>query len=130
MKVRSDRAGLGFLGYTLRYDLDLHGGTHRYLNVFPSKKAVERIREKLRQLTSSGFKHSLQETVKQVNKVLGGWARYFRLGYPRKIFQDLNHFTRCRFQCFLWHRSQRRSRPFRKGESLYAGLQRYGLTYL
>jgi RNA-directed DNA polymerase len=130
VKVRTEGETLDFLGFTFRYDHDLLGGQHRYLNVFPSKKAVERIRETLRQLTSSGFKHSLVNTVKEVNGVLRGWSNYFRYGYPRKVFRDLNHFTRCRFQSFLWHRSQRRSKPFRKGESLYAGLRRYGLVYL
>jgi RNA-directed DNA polymerase len=98
--------------------------------MFPSNKNVERLREKLRQMTASGFKKSLSETVKAVNRVLRGWKNYFSLGYPSKVFRAMNHFTRCRFQSFLWHRSQRRSKPFRKGESLYAGLQRYGLVYL
>ncbi|PYR62508.1 MAG: hypothetical protein DMF91_06460 [Acidobacteria bacterium] len=35
-----------------------------------------------------------------------------------------------RVRRFLRNRSQRRSRPFRRGESLSAGLHRYGLRYL
>ena len=42
----------------------------------------------------------------------------------------VNYYVQVRFRCFLRNRSQRRSRPFRQGESLYAGLQRYGLAYL
>ena len=121
---------LDFLGFTFRYDRDLYGGSRRYLNVFPSKKAVARLREKLRQLTSSGFKKALAQAVLEVNRVVRGWSNYFRYGYPRRAFRSLNHFIPCRFRCFLRHRSQRRSKPFRKGESLYAGLQRYGLVTL
>ena len=31
---------LDFLGFTFRYDRDLYGGVHRYLNVFPSMKSL------------------------------------------------------------------------------------------
>lgn len=121
---------LSFLGFTLRYDRDLMGRNTRYLNVFPSKKAVFRLRDKVRGKTRSGYKKPLREAIEEVNVVLRGWANYFRYGYPRKVFRDVNHFVRCRFGRFLRNRSQRRSKPFRDGESLYAGLKRYGLVYL
>lgn len=121
---------LDFLGYTLRYDRDLKGRDKRYLNVFPSKKAVCKIRESVRKKTCSGYKRPLREVTKEVNVILRGWSNYFRYGYPRKVFRDLNYFVRCRFERFLKNRSQRRSKPFREGESLYVGLQRYGLLYL
>jgi retron-type reverse transcriptase len=44
---------LDFLGYTFRYDKDLHGRGNRYLNVFPSDKALARERDRLREMTSS-----------------------------------------------------------------------------
>ena len=130
--VRMGRVGeaLDFLGFTLRYDRDLKGRNRRYLNIFPSDKAVGRLRDKVRQKTVSGYKKPLREVIEEVNVILGGWANYFRYGYPRKVFRDVNHFVRCRFQRFLDNRSQRRSKPFRQGESLYAGLKRYGLVYL
>jgi RNA-directed DNA polymerase len=134
-KTRIARMGergesLSFLGFTLRYDRDLMGRNMRYLNVFPSKKAILRLRDKVRGKTRSGYKKPLREAIEEVNVVLRGWANYFRYGYPRKVFRDVNHFVRCRFERFLRNRSQRRSKPFRVGESLYAGLKRYGLLYL
>jgi RNA-directed DNA polymerase len=128
--VRVGSQSLDFLGFTLRYDRDLIGRDKEYLNVFPSKRAVSRIREKIRGKTRSGYKKPLREAVAEVNVILRGWANYFRYGYPRKIFRDVNYFVRCRFQRFLRNRSQRRSKPFREGESLYAGMKRYGLLYL
>jgi RNA-directed DNA polymerase len=130
--VRMGRRGevLNFLGFTLRYDRDLKGRDRQYLNIFPSKKAVGRLRDKIREKTRSGYKKTLREVIKEVNVILRGWSNYFRYGYPRKVFRAVNHFVRCRFKRFLLNRSQRRSRPFRQGESLYAGLTRYGLLYL
>lgn len=130
--VRMEERGetLDFPGFTLRYDRDLKGRNKRYLNIFASEKAVVRLRDKIRAKTYSGYKKPLGEVVEQVNVILSGWANYFRYGYPRKVFRDVNRFVRCRFQRFLGNRSQRRSKPFRQGESLYAGLKRYGLVYL
>jgi len=130
--VRMSGAGvrLDFLGFTLRYDRDLRGRPWRYLQVEPSRKAEARLREKLRGLTSASTKTSLPDTVAAVNTLLRGWTAYFRYGYPRRVFRALTYYLQVRFRCFLRNRSQRRSRPFRQGESLYAGLQRYGLRYL
>jgi len=130
--VRMEKRGetLDFLGFTLRYDRDLKGGNKQYLNVFPSEKAIIRLRDKIRRRTLSGYKKPLKEVIEEVNVILRGWANYFHYGYPRRTFRDENHFVRGRFERFTRNRSQRRSKPFRQGESLYAGLKRYGLLYL
>src|SRR5439155_19204045 len=39
VKMGGPRASLDFLGFTLRYDRDLHGRDRRYLNVIPSARA-------------------------------------------------------------------------------------------
>lgn len=121
---------LNFLGFTMRYDRDLRGGNWKYLNTIPSKKAMKRIRERLREKTNSSYKVKLNGTIEEINQITRGWKNYFNYGYPRKSFRDVNHFMRCRFKQFLKNRSQRRSKPFRDGESLYAGLKRRGLEYL
>jgi RNA-directed DNA polymerase len=121
---------LDFLGFTFRWDRDRTGRDRLYLNTVPSARALSRIRDKLRALTPRGKPRPLRPVVQEVNLLLRGWAAYFRYGYPRAAFRALNHFVRGRFLTFLRNRSQRRSRPFRAGEGLYAGLQRYGLHYL
>ena len=89
------------------------------------------MREKLRGLTRAGRRNARSpRRSAAVNTLLRGWAAYFRYGYPRRAFRAVNHYVQVRFRCFFRNRSQRRSRPFRQGESLYAGLQRYGLRYL
>ena len=124
------KESLNFLGFTLRYDRDLRGRDWEYLNIMPGKKAIAALKEKLRAKTRSGYKRRLVHVIGEVNSILRGWGNYFDYGYPRKVFRDVNHYTRTRFQRFLNNRSQRRSKPFRAGESLYAGLKRYGLVYL
>ena len=130
VRVTAPQQRLDFLGFTLRYLPRPLRAAHRYLAVEPSTRAQARLREKLRGLTRASAKRSLRDTVAAVQPLLRGWKAYFRYGYPRRVFRALNHYVRVRFRCFLRNRSQRRSRPFRQGESLYAGLQRYGLRYL
>jgi len=125
--VRMHVAGesLNFLGYTFRYDRDLRGGDWRYLNVFPSQKSEKRIREKIKAITQRSAR-PIWEAIDEVNALLKSWAQYFNYGYPRKVFGALNYYVLECFKGFLRKQSQRRSRPFRKGESLYAGLRRMG----
>ncbi len=121
---------LDFLGFTFRYDKDLHGGTHKYLNLIPSKKAVAKEREKLRTLTGRDRCFvPLPALVDEINLHLRGWANYFRHGYPRAVFRKINHYVRYRLSRHLRRRSQRPFRP-PDGVSLYKHLSSLGLVYL
>ena len=128
--LKEERAELTFLGFTLRYDRDRFGRPHRYLNIVPSAKAQQAIRAKIKTLTAGGCKRRLNEVIAEVNRITQGWKTAFSFGYPRDAFRTLNRYTVLRFRSLLRHRSQRRSKPLREGESLYAGLVRRGLVYL
>jgi len=121
---------LDFLGYTFRYDRDLKGESHRYLNMFPSKKALSRERARLREMTSPRmcFK-PIPVMIAELNSQLGGWSNYFGQGYPRKAFREINHYVRKRLFCHLSRRSQRPWRPA-KGVTSYAQFKKLGLIYL
>jgi RNA-directed DNA polymerase len=128
--LKQEGASLDFLGYTFRYDRDLKGRSHRYLNVFPSKKAVARERAKLHEMTCS--RYCFRPTpllIDDLNRHLGGWANYFRFGYSRAAFRQINTYVRSRLTQHLRRRSQRPFQP-PEGVSYYAHLQRLGLTYL
>ncbi len=128
--LRAEGASLDFLGYTFRYYDDQYGRTKRYLNVFPSKKALARERAKLREKT--GPQRSfvpIAVLVQELNRQMKGWANYFGYGYPRMAFREINRYVRCRMAVHLKRRSQRRYRP-PKGVSLYEHLHRVGLVYL
>lgn len=123
-------ATLDFLGFSMRYDRNLQGRPWQYLNIFPSKKAEKCIQDKLREKTRRGWNQPRRVVIEDVNDMMRGWKNYFDWGYPRKTFRGVNHFMRGRFKCFFRNRSQRSSKPFKDGESLYTGLQRMGLKYL
>jgi RNA-directed DNA polymerase len=123
-------ASLDFLGYTFRYDRDLHGRESRYLNVFPSKKALGRARDKLRELTSSRRCFMpITDMIGEINRWSHGWANYFSHGYPQMAFRRLNWFL---IQQLTKHLQRRSQRSFRvpEGRSFYAHLQTLGLKLM
>ena len=119
-------ASLSFLGFTFRYDRDLHGRKRRYLNVFPANKSVARFREKLRALLAANPVTPIPMLIGRVNRLLNGWKHYFSLGYPRMAFRDVNQYVVAALTRHLQRRSQRPFRP-PAGKSFYAQLQSLGL---
>jgi RNA-directed DNA polymerase len=121
---------LDFLGYSLRYDRDLRGRPWKYLNVFPSSKALKRERAKVRDMTDKRQCFTpIPELIDGVNRHLKGWANYYAYGYPRKAFRDMNHYVRQRLAKHLERRSQR---PYRlpEGRTYYQHLNEWGLITL
>ena len=127
VNFRTKGTELDFLGYTFRYD---RGSRTRYLNVFPSKKAVTKERARLRELTSSRYCFKpVPALIADLNQNLRGWATSFRFGYPWQAYRDLDYYVQHRLRIHLSRRSQRRYRA-PAGVSLYAHLQRLGLQRL
>ncbi len=129
VKLSEAGASLSFLGFTFRYDRDLQGRGHRYLNVFPAKQSVIRFREKLRLLLAANPVTPLPVLIGRVNRLLRGWRQYFSHGYPRMAFRAVNRYVVQRLTRHVRRRSQRPFRP-PEGVSYYAQLQRLGLQLL
>ena len=130
LDLRQTGQTLDFLGYTFRNDLDQYRRAKRYWNLQPSRKATAREREAVRKLVSPKQCYTpLPELIGQLNRHLRGWANYFKLGYPRNAFRDLNHFVQCRLGKHLRRRSQRGWRA-RQGVNLSAHLKHMGLVAL
>jgi len=129
VRLKEAGASLSFLGFTLRYDRDLRGRDHRYLNVFPAKKSVARLRERLRALLAANPVTPIPTLIGRVNRLLYGWKRYFAWGYPRMAFRAVNRYA---VEALTRHLQRRSQRPFRppEGVSYYAQLQRLGLRLL
>ena len=129
VKLR-EAGSLDFLGFTFRYDLDLKGRGHRYLNVFPSEKALAREREKIRDMTATRFCFKpIPALIRQLNRHLRGWSAYFDFGYPRMAYRHINRYVRNRLVAHLERRSQRRYRP-PEDVTFYRHLADLGLVYL
>jgi len=128
--LREEGGSLNFLGYTFRYDRDLKRRARKYLNVFPSTKAVQRERGKLHEMTNSHqcFK-PIPTLIGELNRHLKGWANYFSFGYPSSAYCEIERYVQGRLIQHLQRRSQRPYRP-PQGESWLRHLARLGLVRL
>jgi len=110
--LKEKKASLDFLGYTFRYDRDLKGRGHHYLNVVPSKKALQRERDQLRTMTNCSQSHKpLPCLIAELNRHLKGWGNYFSFGRPQAAYGSIHTFVLQRLYRHVGRRSQRPYRP-------------------
>jgi RNA-directed DNA polymerase len=128
--LREEGASLNFLGYTFRYDRDRKGRDRKYLNVFPSVKALQREREKLHEMTNRHQCHKpIPVLIGELNRHLQGWMNYFSFGYPSSAYCEIERYVRDRL---LQHLQRRSQRPYRlpQGEQWLQHLAKLGLVRL
>ena len=128
--LKEKGASLDFLGYTFRYQRDLYERQQRYLSMQPSKKSVARMRETVRERTSRRqcFK-PVPRVIGELNEQLTGWANYFRQGYPRMVFREINTYVHERLRRHVGRRSQRPFRP-PEGVTYHEHFKQLGLVIL
>lgn len=63
-QIDAKKESFNFLGFTIRYDLNLSGGNTRYWNITPAKKSEQKIREKVKQFLKSHGHCKTQDVAK------------------------------------------------------------------
>jgi RNA-directed DNA polymerase len=98
-----------FLGYTfgpMRYRKD----GHWYLGAAPAKKAVQRVKGRIRQILRPGNQAPWDEVQGELNRVLRGWANYFTYGTRLLAYRAVDHYVYERVRHFLRRRHKVSSR--------------------
>ena len=118
-KTRIVELGLGkegfvFLGCYLRIVLS-HFKGREYLFRWPSPRAMNRIRARIRELTDrrrwAGLK-DIRQVIDLLNPVLRGWGNYFRTGNASLKFKEVDRYVNGRLVRLLRHVRIWRRRPF------------------
>jgi RNA-directed DNA polymerase len=117
--LRRGREGFVFLGCTNRKRRSVQRNPRwHFLQRWPSPKAMNRLRERVRTLTSSRRSGlTLTQLIQRLNPVLRGWSNYFRTGTSEREFQRIDGYVVRR----LWrwhHRSCGQRLPRRRGITL------------
>ncbi|WP_426938669.1 group II intron reverse transcriptase/maturase [Pseudarthrobacter sp. S3] len=82
--------GFDFLGFHI-HRRRKRGTQRRCVYTTPSKKAVQSAKDKVRYKTRRSTLHmSLGELIISLNRMLRGWANYFRHGVSSRVFQQLD----------------------------------------
>jgi RNA-directed DNA polymerase len=92
-----------FLGYTFGPERNRKDG-HWYLAAKPSKKAVRRVKDKVRAQLRPGNKDPLPDVVRALNRLVGGWGRYFRYGSIFVAYRSVDSHVYARMRNFLRRR--------------------------
>ena len=120
-KTRIVETGLGkqgfvFLGCYLRVVLS-HFKRREYLFRWPSVRAANRIRARIRTLTGrrrwAGMK-DIRDVIRIINPVLQGWGNYFCTGNASHTFQQIDSFVHRRLVQLMARRGGDRRKPFRR----------------
>lgn len=102
-----------FLGYTFGPERFRKDG-HWYLAAKPSKKAVARLKEKLRLILRRGNVSPWEEVVVSLNRLIGGWANYFCYGTRLMAYRAIDNYVDRGVRNFLRRRHKMPGRGVRR----------------
>jgi len=89
--------GFDFLGHNIRRQRK-RGTSKHYVYTRPSKKAVQAIKDKVSAKTYRSTRNmDLDELIASLNRMLAGWANYFRYGISKAVFGTIDHHAWGRF---------------------------------
>jgi RNA-directed DNA polymerase len=119
--------GFDFIGYQFVKRPSPKTGKNT-IYIFPAKRAQQKVRNRLKFLTSRRAPISPKEFVELVNPVMRGWTNYFLHTNASDAFRRLQRFINTRFRRYLTCRSKGRGFGWKKypNSKLYA----MGLIYI
>lgn len=107
------REAFTFLGYTFGPMYYRKDG-HRYLGAAPAKKAVQRVKRRIRDILRPGNQGTWEDVRAEVNRVLRGWAAYFSYGTRLMAYRAVDRYVEARVRHFLRRRHKVPTRGTRR----------------
>ena len=84
-------------------------------------KAMDRFKERVRELTRRTKGVSLEDMVKALTVYLRGWHGYFGFCQTPSVLEDLDSWIRRKLRCFLW-------KQWKRGRTRYKELRKRGVN--
>lgn len=113
IEARND--SFNFLGFTIRYDMDIKGRNTKYWNVIPSIKSEQKIRDKVKEYLDTHGHCKTQVVVADINTIMRGWLNYFNIkgvSYPAMSNRRLRYYMFDRLNRYYSRKSQRKCRLY------------------
>src|SRR5246500_5658309 len=119
--------GFDFIGFNFVKRRSPKSGKQA-IYIFPAKSAQQKIRNRLKYVTSRRAPITPKAFVAMVNPIVMGWANYFRHTNASQAFRGLQRFVNIRFRRYLTQRSKGRGFGWKRfpNSKLYA----MGLAYI
>jgi len=101
--VGDGQQGFDFLGFHCRKVESWRYRGKRYLQRWPSRRAMQRVRDRIKAISAPRYRlpEPIESIVAEVNQVVRGWAGYFRVGNSTRKFKDVDHYVHERLAKFL-----------------------------
>lgn len=127
-KLVSAWTGFDFLGVTFRKQRIPKRPRVAMCYAWPSRRSMQRIRDKVRTVVSDGLQPSLSEKIVRLNRVIRGWGVYFRSLNSALHFQKVDYYVWQKLTRWMRLKHHSRTRVIKGSPStLY---QRAGLVTL
>jgi len=122
--------GVDFLGFHHRWVRAKRARHVCFLARWPSRRAMQRARDRVRELTArERLLLPVEDVVQDLNGYLRGWAGYFRYGNSARHFNLIQYHAHDRLALFVAKRHQR-SRAYGWRVVIYRSPERMGLIGL
>ncbi|QLG87199.1 group II intron reverse transcriptase/maturase [Chitinibacter bivalviorum] len=105
--------GRKFLGFSLWVG---RGGV---VNRKVADKALEKYKQRIRQLTRRNGGRSLEEVIEKLRMYIPGWKGYFQLAQTPKVFRELDEWLRHRLRAV-------QLKQWKRGKTIYREMRRLG----
>lgn len=111
--VGDEGSGMDFLGFHHRLVRSFRYPRWQFLARWPSQKAMQEARARIRALTDRSHVHySATQVVDALNQFLRGWAGYFRRGNATRHFHALDRYVEERVSLWLSKKHGRSGRRY------------------
>ncbi|HAX74941.1 MAG TPA: group II intron reverse transcriptase/maturase [Cyanobacteria bacterium UBA11372] len=94
------KEGFDFLGFNIKHYAVTNTKTGWKLLIKPSRKTMQNIRNKLKEVWLNHKSHSVQKLIDKLNPIIRGEANYFRIGVSSEAFNNLDNYMfrrECRY---------------------------------
>ncbi len=65
-----------------------------------SEKSLDRLKDKIRKITKRNRGSSLESVISELNKILPGWVRYFKLAHAKTCLSKMDAWIRRKVRCY------------------------------
>ncbi|PKM94704.1 MAG: group II intron reverse transcriptase/maturase [Firmicutes bacterium HGW-Firmicutes-1] len=115
-KSKVDRPnGIKYLGFGFYWDTFSH-----QFKAKPHQKSVEKLKEKLKRLTSRSWGVSTAYRMVKLKQLIIGWVNYFKIGSMKKMCTELDAHIRFRLRMCIW-------KQWKKVKTKYKNLMLLGI---
>jgi len=114
-QIDARKEGFNFLGFTIRYDLDVKGRKTKYWNIMPAKKSEQKIRDKVEEYLKTHGHFNARNVAIGLNTILRGWLNYFDIkgvSYPAMSKRRLRFYLFNSLNRYYARKSQRKCRLY------------------